>query len=40
MIGPAEQAEWVFPAVAVTDAYILPPQATSEQDRWWILTNL
>ncbi len=22
MIGPAEQAEWVFPAVAVTDAYI------------------
>ncbi|MCW3995452.1 MAG: tetrahydromethanopterin S-methyltransferase subunit H [Candidatus Bathyarchaeota archaeon] len=22
MIGPAEQAEWVFPAVAVTDAYV------------------
>ena len=22
MIGPAEQAEWVFPAVAVTDSYI------------------
>ncbi len=22
MIGPAEQAEWVFPAVAVTDTYI------------------
>jgi tetrahydromethanopterin S-methyltransferase subunit H len=22
MIGPAEQAEWIFPAVAVTDAYI------------------
>jgi tetrahydromethanopterin S-methyltransferase subunit H len=22
MIGPAEQAEWVFPAVAVVDTYI------------------
>ena len=22
MFGPAEQAEWVFPAVAVTDTYI------------------
>jgi tetrahydromethanopterin S-methyltransferase subunit H len=22
MIGPAEQAEWVFPAAAITDTYI------------------
>jgi tetrahydromethanopterin S-methyltransferase subunit H len=22
MIGPAEQAEWVFPAVAVVDTYV------------------
>ena len=30
MIGPAEQAEWVFPAVAVTDAYIASAAADLE----------
>jgi tetrahydromethanopterin S-methyltransferase subunit H len=30
MIGPAEQAEWVFPAVAVTDTYIASAAADLE----------
>jgi tetrahydromethanopterin S-methyltransferase subunit H len=30
MIGPAEQAEWVFPAVAVTDIYIASAAADLE----------
>ncbi len=30
MIGPAEQAEWIFPAVAVTDTYIASAAADLE----------
>jgi tetrahydromethanopterin S-methyltransferase subunit H len=30
MIGPAEQAEWVFPAVAVVDIYIASAAADLE----------
>ncbi len=30
MIGPAEQAEWVFPAVAVVDTYIASAAADLE----------